>query len=58
MTKKLISVGLTPDVVKIIDSIRGDVPRSLYLRKLITEVVYKELNGNLTNMQKSAVTAV
>ena len=58
MTKKTISVGLTPDVVKIVDSVRGDVPRSLYLRKLITEVVYKELNGNLTNKQKAAVTAV
>lgn len=58
MTKKLISVGLAPDVVKIVDSVRGDVPRSLYLRKLITEVIYKKVNGNLTNEQKAAITAV
>ena len=54
MTKKLISVGLAPDVVKIIDSARGDVARSLYLRKLITEVVYKELSNDLTLNSKSA----
>lgn len=58
MAKKLISVGLAPDVVKIVDNVRGDVPRSLYLRKLITEVIYKKVNGNLTNEQKAAVTAV
>ena len=50
MTKKLISVGLAPDVVKIVDNVRGDIPRSLYLRKLITEVIYKKVNGNLTNV--------
>lgn len=54
MSKKTISVGLTPDVVKIIDSVRGDVARSLYLRKLITEVVYKELSNDLTLHSKSA----
>ena len=54
MSKKTISVGLTPDVVKIIDSVRGDVARSLYLRKLITEVVYKELSNDLTLHSKGA----
>lgn len=44
MTKKQVSVSLNSDVVNAIDRDRGDVSRSLYLRKLITEVVYKELN--------------
>lgn len=53
MTKKQVSVSLNSDVVNAIDRDRGDVSRSLYLRKLITEVVYKELNEDLTPKYKN-----
>lgn len=36
--KTLVSIGLLPQTVDKIDIMRGDVPRSTYLRKIIEEV--------------------
>lgn len=52
MAKTTVCVGLSDDVLSFIDNDRGDVARSLYLRKLITEIVYKKLNKVLTNSQE------
>ena len=36
--KTLVSIGLLPQTVDKIDIMRGDIPRSTYLRKIIEEV--------------------
>lgn len=38
-----ITVGLPPQIVKSIDIMRGDIPRSAYLRKKIIAAVEAEL---------------
>lgn len=37
-----ISIGLPPYIVKLVDNIRGDIPRSAYLRKKIITIVQSE----------------
>jgi len=38
----LISISLPPNIVKSIDIMRGDIPRSAYLRKRIIAIVEAE----------------
>ena len=38
-----ISIGLPPQIVKSIDIMRGDIPRSAYLRKRIIAIVETEV---------------
>ena len=48
MANTVVQVGLPPEVVDLIDNDRGDITRSLYLRKLIIEEVYKRFNNCLS----------
>jgi hypothetical protein len=52
MAQTTVCVGLPDDVLSLVDNDRGDIARSLYLRKLITEAVYKKLNKDLTTIQE------
>ena len=38
-----ISIGLPPHIIKSIDIMRGDIPRSAYLRKRIIAIVETEV---------------
>lgn len=48
MANIVVQVGLPPEVVDLVDNDRGDVTRSLYLRKLIIEEIYKRFNDCLS----------
>lgn len=52
MAQTTVCVGLPDDVLSLVDNDRGDIARSLYLRKLITEAIYKKLNKDLTTIQE------
>lgn len=50
--KNSVSVGLPLHIVRIIDKMRGDIPRSAWLRKKIIKVVEAEAavqNGTFNN---------
>lgn len=55
MANSTVQVGLPPEVVDLIDNDRGDVSRSLYLRKLIIESVYKKFNLSKLNAEDAEV---
>ena len=52
MAQTQVSIGLADEVLELVDEARGDISRSLYLRKLITEVIYKRLNKCLTTSEE------
>lgn len=52
MAQTQVSIGLADEVLELVDKERGDISRSLYLRKLITEVIYKRLNKCLTTSEE------
>lgn len=51
MAQTQVSIGLDDEVLELVDNERGDVSRSLYLRKLITEAMYKRVRKGISNIE-------